>query len=126
MSKNEKDGLDQYVAERFGRLILPKSKNVGLKGLSNKTTTTTMVTSWVMRCSLGLLWRAPELLRDPNSLPRGSQKGDVYSFAFILYEIHARCGPWGDTAMTPKGICTYGRLYKPVLLLTPSTPAVPN
>jgi len=51
----------------------------------------------------GLLWRAPELLRDPDSLPRGSQKGDVYSFAFIVYEIHARHGPWGDTSLTPKG-----------------------
>ena len=51
----------------------------------------------------GLLWRAPELLRDPNSLPRGSQKGDVYSFAFIVFEIHTRCGPWGDTSLAPKG-----------------------
>ena len=34
MSKNKKDVLDQYGAERFGRLILSElEKNVGLKGL---------------------------------------------------------------------------------------------
>jgi len=34
MSKNNKGGLDQYGAERFGRFILPQSeKSVGLKGL---------------------------------------------------------------------------------------------
>jgi len=59
--------------------------------------------SWLLAAMLGLLWRAPELLRDPNALPRGSQKGDVYSYAFILYEIHGRYGPWGDTALTAKG-----------------------
>ena len=48
-----------------------------------------------------LLWTAPELLRmDRRSLGRGSQKGDVYSFGIILYEIYGRAGPYGDTAMT--------------------------
>ncbi|CAH1257745.1 NPR1 [Branchiostoma lanceolatum] len=38
-----------------------------------------------------LLYRAPELLR--GSVPaRGSQKGDVYSFAIIVQEIVFRCG----------------------------------
>ena len=34
MSKITTGGLDQYGAERFGRLILAQSKNVGLKGLN--------------------------------------------------------------------------------------------
>lgn len=41
------------------------------------------------------LWKAPELLRHPNPPLRGTQKGDVYSFAIILYEIIGRKGPWG-------------------------------
>ena len=50
-----------------------------------------------------LLWAAPELLRDPSAPPCGTQKGDVYSFAIILYEIHGRTGPYGDTDLSPKG-----------------------
>ena len=48
-----------------------------------------------------LLWTAPELLRiDRRSVGRGSQKGDVYAFGIILYEIYGRSGPYGDTAIT--------------------------
>ncbi|GIY22478.1 receptor-type guanylate cyclase Gyc76C, partial [Caerostris extrusa] len=44
-----------------------------------------------------LLWRAPELLRDPKMPPVGQRwKGDVYSFGIILYEIIARSGPFGQ------------------------------
>uniref|UniRef100_A0A182Q3F5 Guanylate cyclase n=1 Tax=Anopheles farauti TaxID=69004 RepID=A0A182Q3F5_9DIPT len=46
------------------------------------------------------LWKAPEILRDPNSPPRGTQKADVYSFGIILYEIVGRKGPWGDINMS--------------------------
>ena len=53
--------------------------------------------------SSGLLWKAPELLRDPYCPPQGTPKGDVYSFAIILYEIHGRAGPWGNTPYTAKG-----------------------
>lgn len=56
-------------------------------------------------CDKQLLWKAPELLRNTNSSPRGTQKGDVYSFGIILYEIFGRKGPWGDLLdnMLPKG-----------------------
>ena len=51
----------------------------------------------------GLLWTAPELLRNCTPPPGGTSKGDVYSFAIILYEIHGRAGPYGDIDMSPKG-----------------------
>ncbi|XP_066246519.1 guanylate cyclase 32E-like [Euwallacea similis] len=50
------------------------------------------------------LWRAPELLRMENRPPRGTQKGDVYSFGIVLYEMIGRSGPWGNVAMEPTAI----------------------
>ncbi|KAJ1522078.1 hypothetical protein ONE63_002389 [Megalurothrips usitatus] len=47
----------------------------------------------------GLLYRAPELLRAALAAMRGSQKGDVYAFAIVLYEIQGRHGPYGDCAL---------------------------
>ncbi|UYV64172.1 hypothetical protein LAZ67_2006927 [Cordylochernes scorpioides] len=51
-----------------------------------------------------LLWRAPELVRDPNSPPEGTQKGDVYSFGIVLYEILGRRGPYGRPDLTSSEI----------------------
>lgn len=54
---------------------------------------------------LELLWRAPEILRDQLSCcSKGTQKGDVYSFGIILYEILGRCGPWGNINLSPSEI----------------------
>ncbi|XP_026742826.1 receptor-type guanylate cyclase Gyc76C-like isoform X2 [Trichoplusia ni] len=64
----------------------------------------------------GLLWKAPELLREmdnPNSTVGGTQKGDVYAFGIILYEIIARRGPFGFTGTEPKDIIE--RLKRPKL-----------
>ncbi|VDL85873.1 unnamed protein product [Schistocephalus solidus] len=43
-----------------------------------------------------LLWTAPEILRHPIKYPLGTQKGDVYSFAIIAYELFCHSPPFGD------------------------------
>nr|QNG40927.1 ANPR-like 4 [Placozoa sp. H4] len=56
--------------------------------------------------SQGLFWRAPELLRENNAKnePCGTQKGDIYSYGIIAYEIHTRNGPYGNNDLAPKDI----------------------
>ncbi|XP_076075351.1 receptor-type guanylate cyclase Gyc76C-like [Mytilus galloprovincialis] len=49
-----------------------------------------------------LFWTAPEILRNPKVF--GSQKGDVYSFGLILYEIFSRLGVYCYCNMEPKDI----------------------
>lgn len=49
------------------------------------------------------MWRAPELLRQHNPPTKGTQKGDVYSFSIVLYEIVGRAGPWGHIELTDTG-----------------------
>ena len=56
-----------------------------------------------------LLWRAPELMRALNLPPRGTQKGDVYSFGIILFEIMGRNGPWGKPEPSLK--CKYSDTF---------------
>ncbi|XP_071034810.1 guanylate cyclase 32E-like [Parasteatoda tepidariorum] len=51
-----------------------------------------------------LLWKSPEILRDPYAPNEGTQKGDIYSFGIILYEIIGRKGPYGYIKMTPSEI----------------------
>ncbi|XP_069372587.1 atrial natriuretic peptide receptor 1 isoform X3 [Paralichthys olivaceus] len=52
------------------------------------------------------LWTAPEVLRSDCPLPRGTQKGDVYSFGIILQEVALLRGVFYlDTqTLTPKEI----------------------
>jgi len=52
---------------------------------------------------IDLFWKAPELLRDPHAPIKGTQAGDIYSFAIILYEILGRKGPFGNINLEPRG-----------------------
>lgn len=54
---------------------------------------------------LELLYKAPELLRLQETFLTsdqsvGTQKGDVYSFGIILFELHNRHGPYGKSSLT--------------------------
>ncbi|XP_060527636.1 receptor-type guanylate cyclase Gyc76C-like isoform X2 [Cylas formicarius] len=48
-----------------------------------------------------LFWKAPEILRNPSLYVKGTQKGDVYAFAIILFELLGRKGPFGITGYEP-------------------------
>ncbi|XP_039271429.2 atrial natriuretic peptide receptor 1-like [Styela clava] len=78
-----------------------------------------------------LLWTAPELLRMDEPPPKGTQKGDTYSFAIIVQEIFYRKGVFylGEIDdddvqdLTPNQICDkvmhpipYEELFRPTLL----------
>ena len=68
-------------------------------------------------CLTECLWRAPELLRNGNASPAAFQKGDIYSFGIILYEIHGRAGPWGKTEYSPKVMLRPSTSYTLVALV---------
>ncbi|ELT88558.1 hypothetical protein CAPTEDRAFT_89333, partial [Capitella teleta] len=48
------------------------------------------------------LWTAPEILRENFPPARGTQKGDVYSFAIVMFEIVTRSEPYNFDSMTPR------------------------
>lgn len=50
------------------------------------------------------LWTAPELLRSRKLLNKGTQKGDVYSFAIIMQEVISRSAPFCMLDMPVKGL----------------------
>ena len=55
---------------------------------------------------VGKLWTAPEILRENSPLRRGTQRGDVYSFSIICYEIMMRTEPYNFDNITPRGTST--------------------
>lgn len=52
-----------------------------------------------------MYWIAPELLRQVGSPINGTPKGDVYSFAIIMWELmyNSKAGPYQDINLDPKG-----------------------
>lgn len=60
----------------------------------------------VLTGKVSRLWTAPELLRDLNPPTRGTQSGDVYSFAIIMHEIVMKKGTFyiGTNYLTEKEI----------------------
>uniref|UniRef100_A0A670HRB6 Guanylate cyclase n=1 Tax=Podarcis muralis TaxID=64176 RepID=A0A670HRB6_PODMU len=65
-----------------------------------------------------LLWTAPEILRNPAMSPKGTIKGDVYSFAIILQEVVLRGPPYCMSEMSAEEIIR--KLKKPPPLYRPS------
>ena len=51
----------------------------------------------------GQLWTAPELLRAKVPPSKGTQKGDVFSYAIILQEIFMRDSPYPSTTFSAEG-----------------------
>ncbi|XP_018338733.1 PREDICTED: guanylate cyclase 32E-like [Trachymyrmex septentrionalis] len=79
----------------------------------------------VIKTNHGLLYKAPELLRC-NSLRelnvRDLQRGDVYSFAIVLYELQGRHGPFGITDLSANEILK--RVEKPDYEISPFRPSL--
>jgi len=64
-----------------------------------------------MTSHAGKLWTAPEILRENNPPRRGTQRGDVYSYAIVCYEIMMRTEPFNFDNITPRGISTAGNTF---------------
>jgi len=58
----------------------------------------------------GLLWTAPELLREHNPPTNGTQKGDIYSFGIILQEIITQSEPFAMHELDAIGLF-YENIY---------------
>ncbi|XP_063160822.1 retinal guanylyl cyclase 2-like [Candoia aspera] len=67
-----------------------------------------------------LLWTAPELLRDPEVHPKGTFKGDVFSFAIILQEVILRGPPYCMLETPAEEIIS--KLKNPLPVFRPSIP----
>ncbi|XP_029898974.1 retinal guanylyl cyclase 2 isoform X4 [Aquila chrysaetos chrysaetos] len=65
-----------------------------------------------------LLWTAPELLRDPDMLRKGTFKGDIYSFAIILQEVVVRGPPYCMSELSAEEIIK--KVKKPPPLCRPN------
>lgn len=53
--------------------------------------------------AVDLLWTAPELLRNETLMKKGTQQGDIYSFAIIMQEVVVRGEPFCMLSLTAEG-----------------------
>ncbi|XP_075979488.1 retinal guanylyl cyclase 1 [Anticarsia gemmatalis] len=70
------------------------------------------------RTARDLLWTAPELLREGRGEARGTQPGDVFSFAIIMQEVIVRGEPYCMLSLTPDEIVE--KVSRPPPLIRPS------
>ncbi|KAJ0181514.1 hypothetical protein K1T71_003599 [Dendrolimus kikuchii] len=70
------------------------------------------------RTARDLLWTAPELLREAGGEARGTQPGDVFSFAIVMQEVVVRGEPYCMLALTPDEIVE--KVRRPPPLIRPS------
>ena len=50
-----------------------------------------------------MFWTAPEILRSMVLCNKGTQKGDVYAFGIIMFEMFYRRQPYDTLLLTPQG-----------------------
>lgn len=72
----------------------------------NSITSNSLTDSRHCRCCYrtGKLWTSPEILRENFPPPRGTQRGDVYSFSVVCFEIMMRTEPYSFDHMTARGM----------------------
>ncbi|KAJ8956736.1 hypothetical protein NQ318_014092, partial [Aromia moschata] len=73
----------------------------GLHEFKGKQTTQPRRTGLGSQGDTSTAVEGPRVAKGSLPPPRGTQKGDVYSFAVVLYEIIGREGPWGKLDMEP-------------------------
>lgn len=83
-----------------GQWVHSKSQHEG-----EATHLCSLVTICLAGCVVEMYWTAPELLRQVGEAVNGTPKGDVYSFAIIMWELmySSKAGPYQDINLEPKG-----------------------
>lgn len=74
--------------------------------LTSRHSVTTFQGNAFGNCVVEMYWTAPELLRLVCLPLNGTPKGDVFSFAIIMWELmfNSRSGPYQDINLEPKGL----------------------
>lgn len=67
-----------------------------------------------------MFWTAPELLRRNSRTCHGTPKGDIYSFAIIMWELmyNSKAGPYQDINLDPKGLIMFFILFSHLFIST--------
>lgn len=67
-----------------------------------------LLTICLAGCVVEMYWTAPELLRQVGLPVSGTPKGDIYSFAIIMWQLmyNSKACPYNDINLEPKGLHT--------------------